>query len=603
MKLFEIIPDKFLSILASKDKEVYSDCLFILFNQYRGNTSFGIDREIVVHVFTDYFEELGEVDLFEDEDASIKSSRDEANFIIRKLKDCGWIDIETTTSYREIINLTDYTISILGTLEKIVKNESLEYQGYVYTIYSILFGSENNQYNVILYQVFENTMKLMNGLKTLNSNIKKYIGKITEQKTSEEIMKHHFQDYAQDVIDKGYHRLKTSDNVSKFRPKILERLEEIKRDKDYLQRASQQEVDIERADNLDVAKEKIMGQLNEIIYVFENMDEIISEIDRKNTQYIRASLTRVKYLLNSSNDIEGQINEILKYTVEKIEENEVDLRIDTLEEINSIFGFYPQRFIDHKSLYIATEGKKSFEPQKLNEDDTISEEERERRIKEIQEKKKILSRGNKMSIIERYNYLNSKQKDEFARITNKLLYTGFLTKKKEDNKKDYYFVENHKDIFINYFKISGWELEIDDAYGVIHLVNQYDQNRHHFKLYESIILLILRLLYYEKMQELSLAENVIVNMDDIHRKFLALKLRDKPIDKITLRSAISLFKKFNLIDLIDSDINLGDSRMIIYPTILLAVRVEDIRKVYEKLDTYRSGEVVDDEEANEDEND
>ncbi|QUH21665.1 DUF4194 domain-containing protein [Alkaliphilus sp. B6464] len=208
-----------------------------------------------------------------------------------------------------------------------------------------------------------------------------------------------------------------------------------------------------------------------------------------------------------------------------------------------------------------------------------------------------------MSIIERYNYLNSKQKDEFARITNKLLYTGFLTKKKEDNKKDYYFVENHKDIFINYFKISGWELEIDDAYGVIHLVNQYDQNRHHFKLYESIILLILRLLYYEKMQELSLAENVIVNMDDIHRKFLALKLRDKPIDKITLRSAISLFKKFNLIDLIDSDINLGDSRMIIYPTILLAVRVEDIRKVYEKLDTYRSGEVVDDEEANEDEND
>ena len=54
--------------------------------------------------------------------------------------------------------------------------------------------------------------------------------------------------------------------------------------------------------------------------------------------------------------------------------------------------------------------------------------------------------GNKMSIIDGYNYLNSKQKDEFARITNKLLYTGFLTKKKEGNKKDYYFVENHKDI-------------------------------------------------------------------------------------------------------------------------------------------------------------
>ncbi|ABR48310.1 conserved hypothetical protein [Alkaliphilus metalliredigens QYMF] len=205
-----------------------------------------------------------------------------------------------------------------------------------------------------------------------------------------------------------------------------------------------------------------------------------------------------------------------------------------------------------------------------------------------------------MGMTEKYNHLNSKQKDEFARIANKLLSIGFLTKKKEDNKKDYYFIENHKEIFANYFEISGWELEIDDTYGVIHLVNHHDQNRHHFKLYESIILLVLRLLYYEKMQELSLAENMVITVDDLHQRFFALKLRDKPLDKTTLRSALRLFRKFNLIDLIDSDISLGDARMIIYPTILLAVRVEDIRKVYEKLDTYRSGEVVEDEEADED---
>ncbi|MBW9146563.1 hypothetical protein K2F41_13520 [Clostridium sp. CM027] len=32
-------------------------------------------------------------------------------------------------------------------------------------------------------------------------------------------------------MDKGYHRLKTSDNVNKFRPRIIERLEAIKSDK------------------------------------------------------------------------------------------------------------------------------------------------------------------------------------------------------------------------------------------------------------------------------------------------------------------------------------------------------------------------------------
>lgn len=201
----------------------------------------------------------------------------------------------------------------------------------------------------------------------------------------------------------------------------------------------------------------------------------------------------------------------------------------------------------------------------------------------------LRSGGNNVETTDKYTTLNQRDKDEFARIANKLLSIGFLTKKKEENKKDYYFIENYKSIFVNYFKIGGWELEFDDTYGVIHLINTYDQNRHAFKLYESIILLILRVLFYEKMMELSLADNVMVTLDDIQQRFAALKLRDKPLDKGTLKSALMLFKKFNIIDPIDGDLVLGDSRIIIFPTILLAIKVEDIRRVYEKLDTFRKG--------------
>lgn len=38
-----------------------------------------------------------------------------------------------------------------------MNNEGLEYQGYVYTIYSILFTKENTAYNIMLEQVYENT--------------------------------------------------------------------------------------------------------------------------------------------------------------------------------------------------------------------------------------------------------------------------------------------------------------------------------------------------------------------------------------------------------------------------------------------------------------
>lgn len=208
-----------------------------------------------------------------------------------------------------------------------------------------------------------------------------------------------------------------------------------------------------------------------------------------------------------------------------------------------------------------------------------------------------------MNISDRYAKLNTGQKEEFARVANKLFSIGFLTKKKEDNKKDYYFIENNKELFVDYFKMSGWELETDDTFGVIHLVNILNMNRYQFKLYESIILLIIRILYYEKLQELSLAENIIITSEEIHQKYSALKIRSKPIDKTALRTAIRLFKRFNIVEPLDSDITSGEARIIVYPTILLAIKVEDIRKVYEKLESYRKGAENEDEEVNEDEAD
>lgn len=395
MKLFDIIPDKFFSILSSSKKEIYSDCLFILYSDLKSNTSFGVDREIVVQTLTDYFEGLGDKNIFDDEDESVKSSREEANFIIRKFSECGWIDLETTTNYRQILNFTDYSIAILETMEKLIKNEKLEYQGYVYTIYSILYNSQNSQYNVMLEQAYDNTGRLMNGLKSLNSNIKKYIEKITQQKSPEEIMKLHFEGYAQDITDKGYHRLKTSDNVSRFRPQIIERLEDIKKDREYIKAACNQSVEMEKHASFEEAYEDILGKINDIIYAFENMDAIINEIDRKNSQYIRVSLARVKYLLNTSRDLGGQITDILKYVVSVIGDNGLDIKEDSIDEIESLFSFFPQSYVDEKSLYTVSEAKPEFKPQGIDMEGSLSSREREEKIREIKERNRLrMSREN-----------------------------------------------------------------------------------------------------------------------------------------------------------------------------------------------------------------
>lgn len=188
------------------------------------------------------------------------------------------------------------------------------------------------------------------------------------------------------------------------------------------------------------------------------------------------------------------------------------------------------------------------------------------------------------------NGMLQREKDDFSRICNRLLSNCFLCKRNETNKADYYFVLKHREKFLEYLSLLGYRLEINEEYGVVQLTNPQNYNRYNLKLYESIILLILRILYDEKKRELSMSDEVIINVGDIHEKFMSLKIRGKMIDKMTLRNAISSFKKFQLIETLDRDLSNEDTRIIIFDSILMAVRVEDIKQAYEKLQNYKKGD-------------
>lgn len=182
-----------------------------------------------------------------------------------------------------------------------------------------------------------------------------------------------------------------------------------------------------------------------------------------------------------------------------------------------------------------------------------------------------------------------KDKDEFTRICNRLLSNCFICKRNEATRRDYYFIKKYAKEFSEYLSILGYRLEINEEYGVVQLTNPQNYNRYNMKLMESIILLILRILYDEKKRELSISDEVIINMGDIHEKFMNLKIRDKMIDKTTMRNAISTMRRFQLVEVLDKNLTNEDARLIIYDSILMAVRVEDIKLAYEKLDKYRKG--------------
>ena len=383
--MFHIIPGNFFVPLSSPNKIVYWDCIRKLYSVMEHQLSFGVEREVLADELQYYFEQSAAADIV-DEDFSGADSRGKANGILRRLEFYGWIEIETDKSYVQRVNFKDYSVKLIRTLLDIAEGKQIEYQGYIYTIYSLV-RSNTDHPGIVLMQILENTDLLITGLKNLNSNIKHYIDDLTRHKTVAEIMDALFNDYITNIVDKAYHRLLTSDNVSKFRPEIMERLESRSRNRSYVEKAAAELAELQETDT-DTARENVYRYLHEILEAFRNMDEILDEINQKNTQYQKAAINRAKFLLSGNEDVRGQLKEILMGIHERMNREQLDLGgIYELEFLDGLVRIYSSGMLDESSLYTPVEGRKEFAPREMvsQEPDPALRREKLRRLAEKME--------------------------------------------------------------------------------------------------------------------------------------------------------------------------------------------------------------------------
>lgn len=181
-------------------------------------------------------------------------------------------------------------------------------------------------------------------------------------------------------------------------------------------------------------------------------------------------------------------------------------------------------------------------------------------------------------MLDSYENLNQTQKNTFRDIANKLLANTFLARDKKDNKENYYFVVSFKEVFDEFFQILGYQVKLDQSIGAIMLTSDVNGGYIKLKRDETIILLILRLLYHEHLKETTLNENIVISIQDIHEKYNYLDIK-KRINKTDLVSALRLFRRFNLIETM-GDITMSNTKVIIMPTILFAINTEEISEVY-----------------------
>ena len=166
-------------------------------------------------------------------------------------------------------------------------------------------------------------------------------------------------------------------------------------------------------------------------------------------------------------------------------------------------------------------------------------------------------------------------------IANYLLNNCFLMGTVDTTREKYYYVINHEESFRQIFLPIGYTLVVHRNLRVIQLINNHGSGRVILKKYESIILLILRLLYVEKRESLSTSEDMVfATVEEIKNEYEKLNLPRK-FDRVLLEESLRNIKRYNLLKVEDrlSDM---DAKIRIYPSVMLAMPDANINKAYEE---------------------
>ena len=183
-------------------------------------------------------------------------------------------------------------------------------------------------------------------------------------------------------------------------------------------------------------------------------------------------------------------------------------------------------------------------------------------------------------------------------IANYLLNNCFLMGTVDTTREKYYYVINHEESFRQIFLPIGYTLVIHRNLRVVQLINNHGSGRIALRKYESIILLIFRLLYVEKRESLSTTEaRIYATVEEIKNEYEKLNLPRK-FDRAFLEDSIRNIKRYNLVQVADKLVDM-DARIQIYPSVMLAMPDANISKAYDEtvklLSQYENSEEEDEE--------
>ena len=360
MKLMNEVPERFWGLFRSVNRSIYIEALLKINEEYEYSNYF-LSREVCIQVLSEYFSGkkfvIWQDDLEEEPDTLEPPATRVLNWLVR----AGWLrKVDDYSAMTVNIVIPDYAAVMVEAFDRLLNDSEDETRVYIQNIYAILFSLKNDPRSSIslLNTAFINTKKLNKTLQDMLHNMDKFFTGLLEQKEYGALLKDHLEVYVEEIVRKKYHILKTSDNFYLYKTDIKRWLEDMGSDALWMEQICA------RSGMTEGTEEEVERKLNQIERGFDDIEHRIANMDKEHSRYVRATVTRLNYLLNQEDNMKGLVIQLLNRLSEEADPDE------KLKEIGSRMNLSQMNILSEKSLYKRRQPKTDFADQLTEEEET-----------------------------------------------------------------------------------------------------------------------------------------------------------------------------------------------------------------------------------------
>jgi hypothetical protein len=239
------------------------------------------------------------------------AERAAARRLVARLERAGWFHFEYRSTIGHVLSFHPHAARLLETLVRVARDEQPLFQGFAHAIAALLRPeSVAARPGVALREARRHTLELMRELKILERNIFAFTQRLVERAASAaEVLEEGLERY-RSAVQANYHRLKTVDNLYKWRGEIMARVDTFERDSLALGGAAAWYAEQDGVDRASGAA-RVGDDLRLLRAQFDALPRLIDEIDERNARFSGVALRKLMYLLRHDRRLEGQLQGVV----------------------------------------------------------------------------------------------------------------------------------------------------------------------------------------------------------------------------------------------------------------------------------------------------